>query len=492
MHERLDGKPTILLTGATGYVGGRLLSRLLESGYTVRCAARSPESLSHISQNSAEVVRADLFDYDSLESALNGIDVAFYLVHSLGSASDFEAKERLCGENFARAAKSAGVGRVIYLGGLGSGNELSPHLQTRQAVGKILRDSGVQTIEFRASIIIGSGSLSFEMVRALVDRLPVMITPRWVRAKAQPIAIEDVLDYLCAAISLEFNGSQVFEIGGPDVVSYMGIMCEYARQRGVTRIMIPVPFLTPRLSSLWLGLVTPLYARVGKKLVDSIQHDTLVEDQSALTKFAIKPRGFSAAISRALANEDREFAQTRWSDAFSAAGELQSWGGTRFGSRLVDSRTFKANCASSQAFSPIRAIGGSNGWYYANWAWSLRGLIDLLVGGVGVRRGRASQDNLRVGDVLDFWRVEAFEPNKLLRLRAEMKLPGRAWLQFEVTEDGEGSTIRQTALFDPLGVFGLLYWYCLYPVHVLIFAGMLREIGKRTTELGKHSTKGGA
>ncbi len=483
MEKQSENKPRILLTGATGYVGGRLLSCLLDSGFSVRCSARTPESLSHIDHKNAEIVKADLLELETMESALKGIDLAYYLVHSLGSANDFEEKERQSAQNFARAAKNAGVGRIIYLGGLGSGNELSPHLQTRQSVGKILCDSGTQTIEFRASIIIGSGSLSFEMVRALVDRLPVMITPRWVRAKAQPIAIEDVLDYLVAAINLEIDGSQVFEIGGPDVVSYMGIMREYARQRGVTRLMIPVPFLTPRLSSLWLGLVTPLYARVGRKLVDSIRHDTLVEDQSALTKFGIKPRGFSAAIDRALVNEDREFAQTRWSDALSAAGESPSWGGTKFGSRLVDSRILKVNCDCTRAFFPIRTIGGSNGWYCANWAWYLRGLVDLLVGGVGVRRGRTCQDKLHVGDVLDFWRVEAVEPNKLLRLRAEMKLPGRAWLQFEVDENQSGTTIRQTALFDPLGVFGLLYWYCLYPVHALIFGGMLREIGKKASSL---------
>lgn len=479
----MEKKPLILLTGVTGYVGGRLLSRLLDSGFSVRCAARAPESLSHVNHKNAEIVRADLLELESLESALIGVDVAYYLVHSLGSSNDFEAKERRCAENFARAAKNAGVRRIIYLGGLGSGNELSPHLQTRQGVGKILRDSGTQTIEFRASIVIGSGSLSFEMIRALVDRLPVMITPRWVGSKAQPIAIEDVLDYLVAAIDLELDGSQVFEIGGPDVVSYMGIMQEYQRKRGVHRIMIPVPFLTPHLSSLWLGLVTPLYARIGRKLVDSIQHDTLVEDQAALTKFSIRPRGVAEAIDRALVNEDNEFAETRWSDALSAAGESPSWGGTRFGSRLVDSRTLEVNCDPAHAFSPIRTIGGRNGWYYANWAWFLRGFVDLLVGGVGVRRGRTCQDKLHVGDVLDFWRVEAIEPNKLLRLRAEMKLPGRAWLQFEVDENGAGSTIRQTALFDPLGVFGLLYWYCLFPMHSLIFAGMIKEIGKRATDI---------
>jgi uncharacterized protein YbjT (DUF2867 family) len=482
VQQRLENRPLILLTGATGYVGGRLVSRLLDSGFSVRCAARTPESLSHLQHQNAEIVKADLLQFESLESALTGVGVAFYLVHSLGSANDFEKNECLCAENFARAAKNAGVSRIIYLGGLGSGSELSPHLRTRQRVGKILRDSGTQTIEFRASIIIGSGSLSFEMVRALVDRLPIMITPRWVRAKAQPIAIEDVLDYLVAAIDLELDGSQVFEIGGPDVVSYMEIMRAYERRRGVHRIMIPVPLLTPRLSSLWLTLVTPLYARIGRKLVDSIQHDTLVEDQAALSKFSVRPRGFAEAIDRALANEDNEFAETRWSNALSAAAESPSWGGTRFGSRLVDSRTLKLKCDTTAAFSPIRTIGGSNGWYYANWAWSLRGFVDLLLGGVGVRRGRTCQENLHVGDVLDFWRVEAFEPNKLLRLRAEMKVPGRAWLQFEVNDNGAGSTIQQTALFDPLGVFGLLYWYCLFPVHALIFAGMLRKIGERATK----------
>ena len=479
MGERLENKPLILLTGATGYVGGRLLSRLLDSGFSVRCAVRNPESLAHINHQNAEIVRADLLEFESLESVLKGVNVAYYLVHSLGSTNDFEEKERLCAENFARAAKYAGLGRTIYLGGLGSGNELSPHLRTRQGVGKILRDSGTPTIEFRASIIIGSGSLSFEMIRALVDRLPVMITPRWVAKKAQPIAIEDVLAYLVAAINLELDGSQVFEIGGPDAASYLEIMHEYGRRRGVHRIMIPVPFLTPHLSSLWLGLVTPLYARIGRKLVDSIQHDTLVEDQAALAKFSVRPRGLAEAIDRALVNEDNEFAETRWSDALSAAGESRSWGGTKFGSRLVDSRTLKVSCDPARAFSPVRTIGGSNGWYYANWAWTLRGFVDLLIGGVGVRRGRTCQDKLHVGDVLDFWRVEAVEPNKLLRLRAEMKLPGRAWLQFEVNDNGAGSTIRQTALFDPLGVFGLLYWYCLYPMHALIFAGMIKQIGER-------------
>ncbi|OVE80321.1 NAD(P)-dependent oxidoreductase, partial [bacterium J17] len=368
---------------------------------------------------------------------------------------------------------------IIYLGGLGSGDDLSPHLKTRHQVGKLLRESAVETIEFRASIIIGSGSLSFEMVRALVDRLPVMITPRWVSARAQPIAIEDVLEYLISAIEINIEGSRVFEIGGPDVVSYMDIMRDYASKRGLKRIMIPVPVLTPYLSSLWLGLVTPLYARVGRKLVDSIRNDTLVENDDALSSFAVKPLGLTDAIDRALKNEDEEFSQTRWSDALFSAADMNSWGGVKVGNRVIDSRRVTVNCSPAQAFTPIQRIGGKNGWYFADWIWSLRGFIDLLVGGVGARRGRSNPETIAVGDALDFWRVEAVEPNKLLRLRAEMKLPGRAWLQFEVEGYGDCSSIQQTVIFDPIGIFGLLYWYGLYPVHRLVFSGMLKQIANR-------------
>lgn len=469
----------VILTGATGYIGGRLLPRLVSAGYNVRCAVRNPENIGKIQHKNASVVKVDLLDGQSIESAFHGGEVAYYLAHSLGSVTDFEEREYVCARNFARAARNAGIRRIIYLGGLGFGDDLSAHLRTRQKVGEILRESGIQTIELRASIVIGSGSLSFEMVRALVDRLPVMITPRWVRSSAQPIAIEDVLDYLLESCEVKLEGSRVFEIGGPDVVSYMGIMREYGRQRGVKRIMVPVPFLTPRLSSLWLGLVTPLYARIGRKLIESIEHDTLVHDDSALTVFSVKPRGLAEAIRRALVNEDREFAETRWSDALSSAGESAQWGGVRFGSRLIDSRALTVHCVAERAFEPILTIGGKNGWYFANWAWNLRGFLDLLFGGVGVRRGRVSGKTLAVGDTLDFWRVEAVEPDRKLLLRAEMKVPGRAWLQFEVEENEGSSTIRQTAIFDPVGVLGLLYWYSLYPFHCLIFSGMLRKIAER-------------
>jgi uncharacterized protein YbjT (DUF2867 family) len=474
----------VLVTGATGYVGGRLLPLLERRGYRVRCLTRRPEALLGHVGASTDVVAGDVLDRVSLTAAFQGVDTAFYFVHSMGAGRDFEVEDRIGAENFSQAAASAGTRRLIYLGGLGNpDHELSKHLRSRQETGDVLRANHPEVVEFRASIVIGSGSLSFEMIRALVERLPVMICPRWVQVKAQPIAVEDVLRYLLATIDLPPGPSQIYEIGGPDQVSYGQIMQEYARQRGLTRWMIPVPLLTPYLSSLWLGLVTPLYARVGRKLVESLRNPTLISNNLAETTFAIHPRPLREAIARALVNEDREFATTRWSDAYSSAGMLGSWGGTRFGSRLVDSRTTEVTLPPEKAFAPIRRIGGRTGWYFANWLWSVRGFLDLLVGGVGVRRGRRDTENLRVGDPLDFWRVELYEPPKLLRLHAEMKLPGRAWLEFEVKGDERGSTIRQTAIFDPVGLLGLLYWYGIYPLHQLVFAGMLRNIARAAVQI---------
>jgi uncharacterized protein YbjT (DUF2867 family) len=423
-----------------------------------------------------EVVRGDALDPESLRDAMAGVDTAYYLIHSMGSRGEFEKEDRRAAEGFATAARDAGVRRMIYLGGLGRGSDLSPHLRSRHEVGRILRESGVPTIELRASIIIGSGSLSFEMVRALVQKLPVMVTPRWVRQPTQPLAVEDLIDYLVRALDVELDESVVVEIGGTEQVSYMDVMREYARQRGLKRFMIPVPVLSPRLSSLWLGLVTPVYARIGRELIESTRNATVVDDDSARRLFpGVQPRGIREAIQRALLNEEREFAVTRWSDALSS-GDTKQWGGDVFGTRLVDSRSVRVPHPPSTAFEPVRRIGGKTGWYYGNWLWRLRGFLDLLVGGVGVRRGRRDPANVLPGDALDFWRVEAIEPDALLRLSAEMKVPGRAWLQFEVEPDGEGSILRQTALFDPLGLFGLAYWYALYPVHKLVFAGMLRGI----------------
>jgi uncharacterized protein YbjT (DUF2867 family) len=469
----------ILLTGASGYVGGRLLLQLESQGRSIRCLARNPEALRPRAAPSTEVVPGDVLDPPSLEAALQGVDTAYYLVHSMGSSGSFEESDRTGARNFAAAAKKVGVERIIYLGGLGeNGGELSPHLRSRQEVGEALRESGVPVLEFRASIVIGSGSLSFEMIRSLVERLPVMITPKWVSTPAQPIAIDDLLDYLLAALDLPVNQYRVYEIGGADQLSYSGIMRVYARQRGLKLRMIPVPVLTPFLSSLWLGLVTPLYARIGRKLIESIVHPTVVKDPSAAAAFSIRPMGVEEAVRRALAGEERQFEATRWSDALSSSGKRRSWGGLKFGSRLVDSRTIHVATTPAVAFRPIQRIGGKTGWYAVDWLWRIRGYLDLLVGGVGMRRGRPSAESLRVGDTLDFWRVEALEPNRRLRLVAEMKLPGRAWLEFEVQGDDSGTTIRQTAIFDPVGLPGLAYWYALFPLHQVVFGRMLKEVAR--------------
>ena len=467
----------IMLTGATGYVGGRLLKILEQRGYRVRCMARRPDILTSRVSTSTQVVEGNVLDINSMQVALKGVRVAYYLIHSMSSEGSFEEIDRKAAHNFGEVAKAAGVERIIYLGGLGNDeDELSPHLRSRQEVGNILRKSGIPLVEFRASIVIGSGSLSFQLIRSLVERLPIMITPKWVQVAAQPIAIEDLIEYLEAALYLPDSGSRVYEIGGADQVSYADIMRIYGSCRNIAVRMIPVPLLSPYISSLWLGLITPLYARIGRKLIQSIVHPTVVREKSALKDFNIKPMGVNAAIRRAIDKEDKEFSETRWSDSISSSGKMPSWLSKSFGSRLFDSRTIKVNLPPEVLFKPIQRIGGETGWYSWNWLWRLRGFFDLLVGGVGMRRGRAHFDILRVGDTLDFWRVEEYEPNHLLRLTAEMKLPGRAWLEFEVLGDDLSSTIRQTAIFDPVGLLGLVYWYALYPLHQLVFAGMLRGI----------------
>ncbi len=482
-----DQRPLILLTGATGYIGGRLLKKLEQSGQRLRCLARNPASLQTSVGAQTEVVAGDLLDLPSLTAALAGVHTAYYLVHSMGSVSDFEIEDRQAAQNFAEAAQATGVKKIIYLGGLGEDeDELSAHLRSRHEVGRILRESRVPVIEFRASIVIGSGSLSFEMIRALVERLPVMIAPRWVATPAQPIAIEDLLAYLAEALELSVSQAQIFEIGGAEKASYGEIMQEYARQRGLSRFIIPVPVLTPRLSSLWLGFVTPLYARVGRKLIESLRHPTVLKDLSAQNFFKVRPRGFREAIARAILNEDKELVQTRWSDALSSAGRQRGWGGVRFGARIIDSRITCVKCPPADAFAPVRRIGGKTGWYYGDWLWQLRGWLDLLVGGVGMRRGRSDPESPKVGSALDFWRVEAYEPERRLRLTAEMKVPGRAWLEFEVQGDKEASFIRQTAFFDPVGLPGLLYWYVLFPLHQFVFAGMLRGIAEAAMRESKN------
>ncbi len=477
----------VLVTGATGYVGGRLWRRLERDGYRVRCLARRRAALASRVGEGTEVFEGDVLEPETLGPALEGVETAYYLIHSMGSGGEFEEQDRVAARNFGAAARRAGVRRVVYLGGLGHGEDLSPHLRSRHEVGDVLRDSGVSVVELRASIVLGSGSLSFEMIRSLVDRLPVMITPRWVEIEAQPIAVDDLVAYLLAALDVLPGESRIFEIGGADRVSYGDLMREYGRQRGRRLVMVRVPFLTPWLSSLWLGLVTPLYARIGRKLIESIKHPTVVRDPSALEVFPIRPLGMRDAIAAAMASEKGAAVESRWYDAVSSGSESREMGGAGEGAegsgagdrrRLVDSRTRTVEVGPDAAFTPIRRIGGATGWYGYGWLWRLRGFLDLLVGGVGTRRGRPAPDDLHVGDALDFWRVEAYEPGRLLRLSAEMKLPGRAWLEFEVAPHEEGALIRQTAIFDAVGLAGLAYWYLVYPLHRMVFAGMLAGIAR--------------
>jgi uncharacterized protein YbjT (DUF2867 family) len=451
----------------------------------VRCLARHPASLASRVAPTTEILAGDLLDTASLDRALTGIEVAYYLVHSMGAHGDYLETDRLAARNFGDAARRAGVQRIVYLGGLATGDEVfSKHLKSRIETGQVLRDSGVPVVEFRASVVIGSGSLSFELIRALVERLPVMICPRWVSTLAQPIGIDDVLAYLISALHLPDGESRTFEIGGADQASYGDVMREYARQRGLKRVMISVPLLTPRLSSLWLGLVTPVYARVGRELIAGLKNRSVVTDPAALAVFAVRPAGLADAIGRAIRYEDRAFARTRWSDARSSGGARPSGASTpspadaRFGGKLMDARRIRVAVDADRAFVPIATIGGDRGWYFWTWLWRLRGAIDLLMGGVGMRRGRRDPDSPAVGDALDFWRVEAYEPGRRLRLAAEMRVPGRAWLEFEVAPDGDGALVHQTAMFEPTGLSGRVYWYLLLPVHAVIFRGMLRRIAK--------------
>ena len=465
-----------LLTGATGYIGGRLLRRLERNGPAVRCLCRNPEALGWRVAPGTELVRGDLLEPASLVAAFSGVDTAYYLVHLMNSGEEFEAEERKAASNFAAAARQAGVRRIIYLGGLAHGDGLSAHMRSRAETGNILRSSGVPVIELQASIVIGSGSASFEMIRALVERLPMMITPRWVNTTAQPIAIEDVIEYLVAAARLPARGHLTFEIGGQDVTSYVGIMKEYARQRGLRRWIVRVPFLSLSLSSRWLTLITPVYAAIGRCLIESVRNPSVVRSPAALTAFDVQPMGIRRAIERALRNEDRETAETRWCDARVGAVCIEQPEPAR--DVLTNEQTVLLPLTAAQAFAPIRRIGGQTGWYFGNLLWRIRGLADLMMGGVGMRRGRPDPETPFPGSTLDFWRVESYEPDRRLRLVAEMKVPGRAWLEFRAAPRGGSTVIRQLAQFEPRGLSGLLYWYLLSPVHALMFRGMLRRIAR--------------
>lgn len=471
--------PRILIAGASGYVGGRLVQRLMLRPCTLRCMARSTEGMRERWGERVELAKADVLDPDTLSDALEGVDMVYYLIHSMGGGGDFEERESRSAANFGRAAARAGVKRIVYLGGLSDDRvDQSPHMRSRHRTGRVLRESGVPTLEFRASVVLGAGSLSFEMIRALVQRLPVMISPKWVRVETQPIAVNDLLDYLEQALEVPENRLGIYEIGGAEVTSYRGVMKTYADLRGLKRFFLPVPVLSPKISSLWLSLVTPLFARVGRKLIESVTHPSVVRNPAAREVFDVTPVGARKAMETALEEEEHGYATTRWSDSLSAGGTHRTWAGVRFGTRLVDSRTLEVPTSPEACFEGVKRIGGETGWYYGNALWTLRGALDELVGGVGMRRGRRHPIDLRAGDVVDCWRVESMEAPRFLRLRAEMKLPGRAWLEFEVSPRDEGCSLRQTAVFDPKGLFGILYWYSIYPLHGLIFKGMLKGVAE--------------
>jgi uncharacterized protein YbjT (DUF2867 family) len=479
---------TILLTGATGYVGGRLLDRLVRDGFRVRCLTRRPEILTKRVARDVEIVAGDLLEPESLSVAMAGVHIAYYLVHSMDAKRSFEELDRRAASNFATAAAKAGVRHIVYLSGLGSGADLSAHLASRHEVGEILCRSGVVTTELRASIVIGAGSASFETVRAVVERLPAIPAPKWVDTVAQPIAIDDVIEYLLTVLTPRPTRNAVFEIGGGDRVSYAEVMREYARQRNLRRWVLPMPVRTARTWRLFLGVLTPTHGRVAATMLESLRNETVVSDPGAREAFAVEPRGLPEAIERALTGEDHEFADTSWRDVLPQAASSR-WGGVQVRRRMVTSRVEPVHVSPHAVFASIQRIGGQTGWYGTDWFWRVRGWLDKRCGGDGMRRGRRDPHAISVGDRIDFWRVERVEPARRLLLVAEMKIPGRLWLQFDVEGDDRRTEVRQTTVFDPAGSVGLVYWYLLYPVHRTIFRAMLRGLN-RATHAGPNGADG--
>ena len=466
----------VLITGATGYIGGRLAPALLEAGHAVTALARDPERLTGRFPG-MHVVRGDVFDAESVRAALVDIDVAYYLIHSMsGKRDDFADSDREAARIFGAAAQAAGTQRIVYLGGLGDERaSLSEHLRSRHEVGEILRASGVPVTEFRAAMIVGSGSASFEMMRYLSDRLPVMIAPKWVSTRSQPIFVRDVITYLVQALDRPATAGKMYEIGGADVLTYKQMMKRYAALRGLSRHMLVVPFFTPRLSSYWVHLVTPIPSYIARPLIDGLHNEVIVRDTSARRDFSVVPIGYDEAVTCALNRYASTGPRTTWFDAYAVRTLPGEFAGVSEG-MLIDRRQRETRAPQADVFLVFEGLGGTRGWLYGDILWEIRGLLDRLVGGIGLRRGRRSKTDLRIGDALDFWRVEAYRPNELLRLRAEMKLPGKAWLEFEACPNGAGTALRQTAFFEPRGILGYAYWYSVVPFHALIFGNMAKRI----------------
>lgn len=487
----------ILVTGATGYIGGRLVPRLLEAGYRVRCLVRDARRLQGRPwSDQVEVIEGDATRPETLPPAMAGVSAAYFFIHSLSDTPNYRERDMAVARSFSQAAKAAGVERLIYLGGLGDpAADLSTHLRSRQETGAALAEAGVPVTEFRAAIVVGAGSLSFEMIRHLTERLPVMICPRWVFTRIQPIAIDDVLSYLVAALKTPAeDAGRVIEIGGADVVSYGDMMKGYARARGLRRWLIPVPVLTPHLSAHWVNWMTPVNAGIVYPLIEGLRNEVVVREDAARRIFPdIEPMGYDAALRMALTNLEAGQVETSWADGLtSSSGDVRPVELSSDAGLQIERRQIVVAAPAEEVYAVFSGIGGDRGWFYANWLWRLRGIADRLVGGPGFRRGRRHPDEVRVGDALDFWRIEAVEPVRLLRLRAEMKLPGQAWLQFEALPRGAGQTLlTQTAYLAPKGLSGLAYWYGLYPFHGAIFGNMIRAIGERAeARAGQRSAPG--
>lgn len=490
----MDDRVRVLVTGATGYIGGRLVPELLAAGYRVRVLARHVERISSRDwADDVEVFAGDATARQDLRRALEGVDVAYYLIHALGSGPGFAERDRGTARGFAVVAREAGVRRIVYLGGLHPDAErLSPHLESRREVEEILLDSGVPTIVLRAAVILGSGSASFEMMRYLTERLPAMVAPRWINNRIQPIAVRDVLRYLVGAASIPPEVSRGFDVGGPDVLTYREMMQRYAACAGLRpRIIRAVPVLTPRLASLWVGLVTPVPPAIARPLVGSLVHEVVAREYDIAQYVPDPPEGligFDEAVGLALARIRDLDVRTSWVSASTPGAPSDplpddpDWAG---GSLLVDDRSIEVDATREALWTVIEGIGGGHGWYSWNLGWVARGLLDRLFGGPGLRRGRRHPQHLAPGDALDWWRVEKVVRGELLRLRAEMRLPGLAWLDLSVEgEPGERPTFRQRAVFSPKGLPGQLYWWAISPFHGIVFGGMLRNIARAAQEHG--------
>ncbi len=477
MHAPAAGR-TVVVTGATGYIGGRLVPRLLAAGCRVICLVREPRKLDARPWRhdpGVAIRKVHLHDAQAVAAAMQGADAAYYLVHSMiAQGRDYRSKDLNLAQAFAAAAKAAGVARIVYLGGLGEmGEDLSEHLTSRREVERALHASGVPVTVFRAAMIIGSGSASFEILRYLVEHLPVMVTPRWVATRSQPIAVRNVLHYLMACLDVPETTGRTLDIGGPDVLSYRALMRIMAAARGLrARIVLPVPVLTPRLSSLWIHLITPVPHTIARPLAEGLRNRTVCRNDDAARLMPQKLLTMREAIDAALGKRAEDEVETSWTDAGAMPGDPDWAGGTTY----VDHREIRVDAPPAATFATAAAIGGDYGWYAGNWLWRLRGALDKLIGGPGLRRGRRDQHDLLVGDALDFWRVTDVVDGSSFELRAEMKLPGTATLTVAVAPDGDGSRLSLTARFQPRGLFGIAYWYGVLPLHGLVFAGMLRGL----------------